>query len=1023
MHRGLWQCAQPDLKFFLYSVTSIKENPFTFNCLYKFFDARKHAQICVFEKLRALVSRSSFIASLWLTTHKDEMAVTTIGELLRRYRKAAGLTQTEIAEKIPCISSTVSRIENGDLQPSPEYVRAFCRIERLALTDAQQRELEAAAAPARRDPQRASPRRHSAQSHDALLRHRQRSIDRRRSAGDTGDDLDHNFIRIALLHHHEQLGFFEPDHAREFADMRDLLAGVENSAIVLLGPPGSGKSTLLRRLQMDFEQDALKSEATSVSLFASLNRYPSEGSDLLGWLSQQWQAEDETLPAFETLAGEGRILLLLDGVNEIPHRSATDYAGKVEQWRAFLQDFSRHRNRAVFTCRSLDYSASLSSEAFPVAHANIKPLNAAQIEAFLKLHLPEHGDRVFQSLQGNESLMGMYATPYHLSLLVKLIRAGGDVPQGRAELFTFIVREALHREVCERKTASLLDPELLSIRDQTQVNTGHWRGYTLPERGLLLPRLTALAFNMQRNRRQGRSGQVSLPLDDALSLIDHARADDVLRAGEHLGLIEEDLNKNCVAFSHQLFQEYFAARKLARQPDPALAFQEWRATQVSPSLEESLTALSPSDPLTPLPSSGWEETAQMAVAMCDLPDDFVSQLAEANLPLAGLCAAMPDAHVSDDAKDNLRQRLTQRTQDAQADLRARIAAGLALGQLGDPRFQRRAGPHGDYLLPPMVSIPAGRYHIGSEDTEDSVLLVKNPAHDVEINAFELGVFAVTNAEFKCFVASGGYENESWWDTPAAKAWRIGAGENLGQIQFFRDERARLRAMSEHDIYELVADSKITISHAEGMLDIRNMNDAEFEVWLEGQCAIEARHTEPRYWADPNYNNPAQPVVGICWHEARAYCNWLSTQSGMRFRLPTEAEWEAAARGFERCLYPFGQHYDARRCNCFEWHVKQTTPVGIFPPWGEGETNKGRDAIYDLAGNTWEWTSSALLDYPYSHAPAREDPFVNAGKRIIRGGSWLDSQHSMLASGRSNHHPAYRDYYVGFRLAASVGEAR
>jgi formylglycine-generating enzyme required for sulfatase activity len=755
----------------------------------------------------------------------------------------------------------------------------------------------------------------------------------------------------------------------------------------------------------------------------SLNRYPLPASDPLEWLSQVWAAEDAALPPFETLTGDGRILLLLDGLNEMPHRSADHYAGKVEQWRAFLQAFSHDRNRAVFTCRSLDYSASLSSEAFPIAHANLKPLAAGQIEAFLKLHLPGQGERVFGALSASEALLGLYATPYHLSMLVKLIRAGGDVPQGRAELFTFIVREALHREVCERKTPPLLDPALLSIRDQTQINTGRWTGHTLPERGVLVPSLTTLAFDMQRNQQQGRSGQVSLALQDALDLIRHPRADDVLRAGEHLGLVEEDLNKNRIAFSHQLFQEYFAARKFARQLEPSLAVQEWRADRIAPSIEQALATLSPSDPLPALPSSGWEETAQMAVALSDHPDEFVRSIAAVNLPLAGLCAAVTDARVSAGAKDELRQALIQRTQDTQADLRARIAAGLALGALGDPRFARHTGPHGDFLLPPMVDIPAGRYTLGSNAIEDGDFLIKNPLHTVEIDAFRIGAFAVTNAEFKCFVASGGYENGEWWDTPAANAWRIGAGENLGQVLFYRNERVRLRAMSESSISDLVETGKITIQHAEGMLAIRNMSDSQFEAWLEGQCAIEARQVEPRFWTDPNYNNPAQPMVGICWHEARAYCNWLRAQSGLAFRLPTEAEWEAAARGPAQRLYPFGNRYDARLCNCFEWHIKKTTPVGIFPPLSEGEDDGGWGAIYDLAGNTWEWTSSAPLDYPYAPTPEREDPHVNAGKRIFRGGSWLDSKHSMLASERSTHHPAYRDYYVGFRLAADIDAKR
>ncbi|HHW75756.1 MAG TPA: hypothetical protein GX399_01765 [Xanthomonadaceae bacterium] len=115
------------------------------------------------------------------------------------------------------------------------------------------------------------------------------------------------------------------------------------------------------------------------------------------------------------------------------------------------------------------------------------------------------------------------------------------------------------------------------------------------------------------------------------------------------------------------------------------------------------------------PGTGWEETAVLAAALADRPDAFVADLVDANLALAGRCAAQPDVQVSEGVKDRIRQALLQRTQDPAADLRARIAAGLALGELGDPRLRRCRGPHGDYLLPPLIAIPGGAYAIGSDE--------------------------------------------------------------------------------------------------------------------------------------------------------------------------------------------------------------------------------------------------------------------------------------------------------------------
>jgi hypothetical protein len=159
-------------------------------------------------------------------------------------------------------------------------------------------------------------------------------------------------------------------------------------------------------------------------------------------------------------------------------------------------------------------------------------------------------------------------------------------------------------------------------------------------------------------------------------------------------VLEEDLRQDEVLFVHQLLQEYFAARRLAQAPQPALVQQPWRAHEVAEDVQTTLRKLADSDPLPPLPSTGWEETTVLAAAMASQPEGFITALMEINLPLAGRCAVQPDVQVSKTLKNTLRWALVQRTQDPAADLRARIAAGLALGPLGDPRFARRQGPHG-----------------------------------------------------------------------------------------------------------------------------------------------------------------------------------------------------------------------------------------------------------------------------------------------------------------------------------------
>jgi formylglycine-generating enzyme required for sulfatase activity len=157
------------------------------------------------------------------------------------------------------------------------------------------------------------------------------------------------------------------------------------------------------------------------------------------------------------------------------------------------------------------------------------------------------------------------------------------------------------------------------------------------------------------------------------------------------------------------------------------------------------------------------------------------------------------------------------------------------------------------------------------------------------------------------------------------------------------------------------------------------------------------------------NQPAQPVVGICWHEARAYCAWLSHQSGQTYRLPTEAEWEAAARGREARTYPWRGDFDSARCNTFESHIRGTTPVGVFP---SGDTPEG---LSDMAGNVWDWTSTAYHPYPYAADAQREDPEAPEVRRVLRGGSWFYDRVGARCAFRFLSHPDYRYYDFGFRV--------
>src|SRR5262249_56725196 len=108
------------------------------------------------------------------------------------------------------------------------------------------------------------------------------------------------------------------------------------------------------------------------------------------------------------------------------------------------------------------------------------------------------------------------------------------------------------------------------------------------------------------------------------------------------------------------------------------------------------------------------------------------------------------------------------------------------------------------------------------------------------------------------------------------------------------------------------------------------------------------HPRAQTWADPLYNADNQPVVGISWYEAVAYCRWLSAATGREFYLPSEAEWEKAARGLHGLIYPWDNEWRSGRCNSSEASIGRPSPVGSFPA---GASPYG---ALDMAGNVSEW---------------------------------------------------------------------
>ncbi len=175
-------------------------------------------------------------------------------------------------------------------------------------------------------------------------------------------------------------------------------------------------------------------------------------------------------------------------------------------------------------------------------------------------------------------------------------------------------------------------------------------------------------------------------------------------------------------------------------------------------------------------------------------------------------------------------------------------------------------------------------------------------------------------------------------------------------------------------------------------------------------------TTPEHWEDgkpPKYRED-HPVVDVTWHDAIAYCNWLSEATGKAYRLPSEAEWEKAARGTDGRIWPWGDEWDAKWCNSWEGGPKTTTPVGQYSPQGDSPYG-----CVDVAGNVWEWTLSVYKDYPYYPKDGREYPKAS-GRRVLRGGAFVDNDRLVRCACRLGFIPDLRLNYLGFRLCVAPG---
>ncbi|HEX2340893.1 MAG TPA: formylglycine-generating enzyme family protein [Vicinamibacterales bacterium] len=258
--------------------------------------------------------------------------------------------------------------------------------------------------------------------------------------------------------------------------------------------------------------------------------------------------------------------------------------------------------------------------------------------------------------------------------------------------------------------------------------------------------------------------------------------------------------------------------------------------------------------------------------------------------------------------------------------------------------------------PEMVRIPAGEFVMGSDDGDED----ERPAHTVHLDEYFIGVHPITHRQYAHFVRETNHRAPAVYELPLIVT-------NGG-----RDRERMFRRLS-----------------------------AQY-VWSDSQA--------PSARLD-------HPVTLVRLEDAEAYCKWLADTNGRPIRLPTEAEWEKAARGgLERARYPWGNELDPLRANFLtDPSLKMshgTTPTRTFAPNGYG--------LYDVIGNVWEWVSDWYAADAYRSAADRNPPGPPDGRlRILRGGGWPVSDIRMLTcTHRHEVPPDTYSYSIGFRIACS-----
>jgi formylglycine-generating enzyme required for sulfatase activity len=793
--------------------------------------------------------------------------------------------------------------------------------------------------------------------------------------------------------------------------------------LVLLGDPGSGKSTFVNFVTLCLAGEALGREQANLALLTAplpddegrdeenpqpwshgpllpvrviLRDFAARGLPPAGEhaaAEHLWRfLADELEPAAlgdyaphlhrELLERGG--LLLLDGLDEVPEADR-----RREQIKQAVQDFCATFRRCRILVTSRTYAYQQQEWQLPGFFAAVlAPFGAGQIRRFVErwyshmaavrgLHRDDAQGRaevLKRAVFGSDRLQALAERPLLLTLMASLHAWRGGSLPER--------REELYADAVDL----LLDwwESQRVVRDARgtvrviQPSLAEWLKVDRAEVRSLLDELAYRAHSAQAEV----VGTADVPEGELVSgLMRLSQNPEVnpARLVEYLtrraGLLLPR-GVGVYTFPHRTFQEYLAACHLTDHDYPDLVADLARG---EPGRWREVALLAGAKAARGTASAIW----LLVDALCYREPGAADTMAADSW--GGLLAGRALLESADLTRVGERNRpKVERVRDwlvrilGQGDLPAvdRASAGRMLARLGDPRPEVM-----NVEAMQFCYVPPGPFWMG-EGREEHL----NEHVDY---GYWMGRYPVTVAQFRAFVDAGGYGKQVYWpEAEEVGVWR------QGRVQGWSDSEPRDYPVDYGEPFDL------------------------------------ANH----------------PAVGVTWYEALAYCRWLAERlrkdgllaEGWTVYLPSEAEWEKAARGGleipgepritlvgthhdvvlrpnpdPKRVHAWGDEADPNRANYDETGIGATIAAGCFPG---GASAYG---VEDLSGNVWEWTRSVYKSYPYSPADGRENPKAGIeSSRVLRGGAFNSNQRLVRCACRGRHDPSYRNRDFGFRVVVA-----